>query len=578
MEERIQNWLSCANLDEELAAELRRIQGDPDELKERFHQHLVFGTGGLRGVRGAGTNRMNIYTVRRAAEGLARYLETEREDAKQRGVAIAYDSRHHSRLYAENAALTLAAHGIRTYVFQELRPTPELSFAVRKLGAAAGIVITASHNPPEYNGFKVYGADGGQITLATAEAILAQMEKIENELRIPVMEKAEAVEKGLWRELGDEMDESYFSYLSRLTLLPAAYDDVKRQLHIVYTPLHGTGRKPVTAVLNRLGFEQVTLVPEQADPDPEFSTVQSPNPEEKQAFAHAIRWAEKVEADIVMGTDPDADRVGVVVRDQAGEYQVLTGNQLGALLLYYILQRRQENGTLPANGAIVKTIVTSEMGRAIADSFGVKTFDTLTGFKFIGEKIAEFEQTGSHTFLFGYEESYGYLIGDAVRDKDAVQACMMAAEMTAYYKAQQKTLYDQLVFLWQRYGYYMEDLLSLTMKGIEGLEKIREMMARVRGNLPNTLNGWKVTSVEDYLRGRKTYLSADGEVEREETLTLPQSDVVRVHLEGDSWFAARPSGTEPKIKFYFGVRGESAADAKERIAGLRQAVVSWLGG
>ncbi|GIM46057.1 phosphomannomutase [Collibacillus ludicampi] len=577
MEQRIQNWLSYEKLDEELAAELRKIKDDDRELKERFHQHLAFGTGGLRGVRGAGTNRMNIYTVRRAAEGVARFLESEGAIAKEKGVAIAYDSRHHSRLYAENAALTLAAHGIRTYLFDELRPTPELSFAVRNLGAAAGIVITASHNPPEYNGFKVYAADGGQITPATAEAIQAHMEDIENELLIPVMEWEEAKAKGLLQELGEDMDEKYLSYLSGLTLFPSDFEEAKRQLRIVYTPLHGTGLKPVTAILNKMGFENVTVVPEQAEPDPQFSTVQSPNPEEKKAFTHALRLAEKINADMVMGTDPDADRVGVVVRDQTGEFQVLTGNQLGALLLYYILQRRQEMGKLPANGAMVKTIVTSELGRAIADSFGVKTFDTLTGFKFIGEKITEFEQTGSHTFLFGYEESYGYLIGGEVRDKDAVQACMMAAEMTAYYKTQNKTLYDQLVTLWERYGYFMEDLLSLTMKGIEGMEKIRAMMKQVRENLPKQLGGRMVTSVEDYLSSRKTLWVNDGNHVREDVLTLPRADVVRVHLEGGSWFAVRPSGTEPKIKFYFGVREGSLEEAKNRLDSLKQAVTEWMG-
>lgn len=573
----MQHWLSFSDLDAELAAEMQKIKGNEDELKERFYTYLEFGTGGLRGVLGAGTNRMNIYTVRRAAEGLARYLETQGDESKERGVVIAHDSRHHSRLFAKTSALTLAAHGIRSYLFDDLRPTPELSFAVRRLHAAAGIVITASHNPPEYNGFKVYGSDGGQITLAVAQEIQARMNEVENELLISVMEEKEAREKGLLQEIGKEMDEAYLSYLTTLSLLPPACDEVKRNLRIVYTPLHGTGLKPVTSIWQRLGFTQVTVESKQAVPDPDFSTVKYPNPEEKQAFTLALRLAEQVNADVVMGTDPDTDRVGVVVRDHAGEYQVLTGNQTGALLLYYILQRRQEKGTLPKNGAMVKTIVTSEMGRAIADSFGVATFDTLTGFKFIGEKIKEFQRTGSHTFLFGYEESYGYLIGDEVRDKDAVQACMMAAEMTAYYLSQGKTLYDQLLALWEKYGYYRESLLSFTMKGIEGLEQIKKLMVMAREHMPTQLDGRAVLAVEDYLSGRRSWRVPQEGRPQEEALTLPQSDVLKILLEGEAWLAIRPSGTEPKIKLYFGVREASIETAEQRLASLQQAVTSWLG-
>lgn len=576
MEQRIRNWLTFENLDPELAAELHKIKDDAYELKERFHQYLAFGTGGLRGIRGAGTNRMNVYTVKRAAEGLARYLEADADGKaiQDHWVVIAYDSRHHSRLYAETAALTLASHGIRSYVFDELRPTPELSFAVRALKASAGIVITASHNPPEYNGFKVYGPDGGQITLAAAEAILSYMDQVTNELLIPAMDKREAIDRGLLCELGKDMDEKYQAYLSALTLLPSDYTGAKRNLRIVYTPLHGAGLKPVTTILQSLGYEHVTVVPEQAVPDPDFSTVKLPNPEEKQAFTLALQLAEKVNADLVMGTDPDADRVGVVVRDHDKQYQVLSGNQLGALLLQYILQRRQESGRLPENGAIVKTIVTSELGRAIADSFGVHTFDTLTGFKFIGEKIAEFEQTGAYTFLFGYEESYGYLIGGAVRDKDAVQACMMAAEMTAYYKTKNKSLYDQLTALWEQYGYYMEDLLSFTMKGIEGMKQIEKLMEQVRKNIPQSFAGLSVSSIEDYAKGRRTCFEREL---REETISLPQANVVKVHLQGGGWFAIRPSGTEPKIKFYFGVREGSLKDAEDRLTSLKREVIKWVG-
>ncbi len=543
-----QRWMEFAELDPRLKQELQRLS-DETEIEDRFYRHLEFGTGGLRGVIGAGTNRMNVYTVRRATEGLARYLLKYVDHAREKGVVIAYDSRRMSPEFAAEAAGVLTQNGIRAYLFEELRPTPMLSFAVRHLQAAAGIVITASHNPPEYNGYKVYGEDGGQIPPQTADRILSEINAVENELLIPALTIEEAMAKGLLQWLGEEIDREYTNRLLSLSLHPETVKQVADDFRIVFTPLHGTGNKPVRRALKELGFQHVHVVKEQELPDPDFSTVSSPNPEERQAFELALQLAKQIDADIVIGTDPDADRVGVVTRTADGEYVALNGNQTGALLLQYLLEQRKATGKLPANGVVLKTIVTSELGRAIASAYNVTTVDVLTGFKFIGEKINEYETTGEYSFLLGYEESYGYLIGDFVRDKDAVQTAMMCCEMAAFYKTKGSALHDVLQQIYNTHGYYVEDLSSFTFKGKQGLEKINRMMDEMRRQPLTAIGNLAVKQSKDYLPG------IDG---------LPKANVLKYILEDDSWVAIRPSGTEPKIKFYFSAidKTREAAEAK----------------
>ncbi|WP_040393714.1 phospho-sugar mutase [Effusibacillus pohliae] len=540
--------MEFAELDPRLKQELQRLS-DETEIEDRFYRHLEFGTGGLRGVIGAGTNRMNVYTVRRATEGLARYLLKYVDHAREKGVVIAYDSRRMSPEFAAEAAGVLTQNGIRAYLFEELRPTPMLSFAVRHLQAAAGIVITASHNPPEYNGYKVYGEDGGQIPPQTADRILSEINAVENELLIPALTIEEAMAKGLLQWLGEEIDREYTNRLLSLSLHPETVKQVADDFRIVFTPLHGTGNKPVRRALKELGFQHVHVVKEQELPDPDFSTVSSPNPEERQAFELALQLAKQIDADIVIGTDPDADRVGVVTRTADGEYVALNGNQTGALLLQYLLEQRKATGKLPANGVVLKTIVTSELGRAIASAYNVTTVDVLTGFKFIGEKINEYETTGEYSFLLGYEESYGYLIGDFVRDKDAVQTAMMCCEMAAFYKTKGSALHDVLQQIYNTHGYYVEDLSSFTFKGKQGLEKINRMMDEMRRQPLTAIGNLAVKQSKDYLPG------IDG---------LPKANVLKYILEDDSWVAIRPSGTEPKIKFYFSAidKTREAAEAK----------------
>lgn len=563
-------WSEFTALDEPLKRELQEIRGDARAIQDRFYQSLAFGTGGMRGVIGAGTNRMNIYVVRKATEGLARYLLKQGPQIKAQGVAIAYDCRHQSSRFAEQAALVFAYHGIKAYVFDALRPTPELSFAVRELGTAAGIVITASHNPPEYNGYKVYGPDGGQIVGDVADAIVAEIAAVTDELAVRVLPREEAVAKGLFQSIGDEIDAKYQERLLTLSLNRDIARTEAAGMPIVYTPLHGTGYTPVCEGLRNFGFTNVSVVPEQAKPDPQFSTVASPNPEEHAAFGRAIALGEARGAELLLATDPDADRVGVAVKDNRGEYVVLTGNQLGALLLEYILSVRAARGTLPENGVVLKTIVTSNLGRDIAAHYGVQTLDTLTGFKYIGEKIGQFEATGAHTFLFGYEESYGFLAGDFVRDKDAVQTCLLAAEMAAYYKAQGKTLYEQLQQLFHTYGFYYEDLRSLTFEGKEGAEKIVQMLERLRSETPRVLAGTKVEVARDYLRGTGHNLLTG-----EETPThLPRANVLHYTLQDGSWFCIRPSGTEPKVKLYFAVHGTASEEAIQKLDALKEAVTA----
>ncbi|RAK19402.1 alpha-phosphoglucomutase [Anoxybacillus vitaminiphilus] len=560
-------WRQHENLDDEMKAMLNEIKDDPKLLEDCFYKNLEFGTGGMRGEIGPGTNRMNIYTVRKASAGLARYIQSFGEEAKKRGVVIAYDSRHKSPQFAMEAAKTLATHGIQTYVFDELRPTPELSFAVRYLNAFSGIVITASHNPPEYNGYKVYGEDGGQLPPKAADEVIEYVNQVENELLIEVEDEAFLKEKGLIKVIGAEIDKAYIEKLKTISLNPGLSQEV--DVKIVFTPLHGTANKPVRRGLEALGYKNVVVVKEQELPDPNFSTVKSPNPEEHAAFELAIKVGKEIDADLLIATDPDADRLGIAVKDENGEYVVLTGNQTGGLLLHYILSQKKEKGILPENGVVLKTIVTSEFGSDIAASFGLDTVNTLTGFKFIGEKIKEYEQTGKYVFQFGYEESYGYLIGDFARDKDAVQAALLAVEVCAFYKKQGVSLYQALMQLFAKYGYYREGLRSLTLKGKEGAEQIQALLASFRDNPPMTMAGKKIVVREDY----KTSERMDTNAGTKSIITLPKSNVLKYFLEDGSWFCIRPSGTEPKVKFYFGVKGDSLEDSKQRLQQLSSAVM-----
>ncbi|MFP3671311.1 phospho-sugar mutase [Bacillus sp. SIMBA_031] len=567
-----ERWNQAEQLDSELKKLLADAEGNEQLLEDFFYKNLEFGTGGMRGEIGPGTNRMNIYTVRKASAGLAAYIAKQGEDAKKRGVAIAYDSRHKSPEFAMEAAKTLASQGIQTYVFDELRPTPELSFAVRKLNAYAGIVVTASHNPPEYNGYKVYGDDGAQLPPKEADIVIAEVNAIENELTIQVEDEQSLKEKGLIKIIGEEIDKPYTEELTSISVHPELSDEV--DVSVVFTPLHGTANKPVRRGLEALGYKNVTVVKEQELPDPDFSTVKSPNPEEHAAFEYAIKLGEEQNADILVATDPDADRLGIAVKNSEGKYTVLTGNQTGALLLHYLLSEKKKQGTLPENGVVMKTIVTSELGRAVASSFGLDTVDTLTGFKFIGEKIKEYEKSGQYTFQFGYEESYGYLIGDFARDKDAIQAALLAVEVCAFYKKQGMSLYDALLSIFKEYGYYREGLKSLTLKGKQGAEQISAILTSFRNDPPKQMAGKKITQAEDYSTGKRTVFADH----HEEDIDLPKSNVLKYFLEDGSWFCLRPSGTEPKVKFYFAVKGTSLQDSEQRLASLSEAVMKTVDG
>ena len=553
----VKSWLEFEGLDAELQSQLKELTNDEKQLEDAFYKNLEFGTGGMRGEIGVGTNRMNLYTVRKASAGLAAYIENHGIEAKQRGVVIAFDSRHKSPEFAMEAARTLATKGIQTYVFEELRPTPELSFALRYLNAFSGIVVTASHNPPEYNGYKVYGSDGGQLPLEGADEVIAKVNEIENELLIEVDSEEHLRAAGLIKTIGAEIDQAYIEKLRTISENPDIAEET--DIKIVFTPLHGTANKPVRAALAALGYKNVTIVKEQELPDPEFSTVKSPNPEEHAAFELAIRDGKEVGADLLIATDPDADRLGIAVLNPEGEYVVLTGNQTGALLLDYIITQKREKGTLPENGVVLKTIVTSEIGRKIASAYQLESVDVLTGFKFIAEKINQYEAAGDRTFLFGYEESYGYLIGDFARDKDAVQAALLATEVCAYYKKQGMSLYEGLMQVFEKYGYYQEGLRSLTLKGKEGAETIQQLLASFRSE-PITTLGASVASIrEDYLTSIR--VTNDGK----EKIDLPKSNVLKYTFEDGSWVCLRPSGTEPKVKFYFGVNSNSLEESKTKL-------------
>ena len=566
-----EQWLSNPYFDEATKEELKNIAEDDNEIKERFYMDLEFGTAGLRGIIGAGTNRMNIYVVRRATQGLANYIA--KVDKKSQGVAIAYDSRHMSPEFAEEAALCLAANGIKAYIFESLRPTPELSFAVRHLGCAAGINVTASHNPPEYNGYKVYWEDGAQITPPHDSGIMGEVKSISDWNTVKTMDKAEAEKAGLFQVIGKEVDDAYMAELKKQVLHMDAIEAEGKNLKIVYTPLHGTGNIPARRILKELGFENVYVVKEQELPDGDFPTVSYPNPEAAEAFELGLKLAKEVDADLVLATDPDADRLGVRVKDKNGEYHDLTGNMSGCLLANYeISQKKAINGSLPEDGALIKTIVTTNLADAIAKGYGVKLIEVLTGFKFIGQQILGFEQSGKGSYLFGFEESYGCLIGTYARDKDAIVATMALCEAAAYYKTQGKTLWDAMIEMYEQFGYYKDAIQSVTMKGIEGLQKIQEIMNSLRQNPPAEFAGHKVTAVRDYKADTITDV-ATGAVK---PTGLPNSNVLYYELTDDAWVCVRPSGTEPKVKFYYGVKGTSLADADEKSDIMGKAVLDMV--
>ena len=562
-----EQWIANPYFDEATKEELKGISEDENEIKERFYMDLEFGTAGLRGIIGAGTNRMNIYVVRRATQGLANYIA--KVDKKAQGVAIAYDSRHMSPEFAEEAALCLAANGIKAYIFESLRPTPELSFAVRHLGCVAGINVTASHNPPEYNGYK----DGAQITPPHDSGIMGEVKSISDWNTVKTMDKAEAEKAGLFQVIGKEVDDAYMAELKKQVIHMDAIEKEGKNLKIVYTPLHGTGNIPARRILKELGFENVYVVKEQELPDGDFPTVSYPNPEAAEAFELGLKLAKEVDADLVLATDPDADRLGVRVKDKNGEYHDLTGNMSGCLLANYELsQRKAVNGSLPEDGALIKTIVTTNLADAIAKGYGVNLIEVLTGFKFIGQQILGFENSGKGSYLFGFEESYGCLIGTYARDKDAIVATMALCEAAAYYKTQGKTLWDAMIEMYEQFGYYKDAIQSVTMKGIEGLQKIQEIMNSLRQNPPAEFAGHKVTAVRDYKADTITDV-ATGAVK---PTGLPNSNVLYYELTDDAWVCVRPSGTEPKVKFYYGVKGTSLADADEKSDIMGKAVLDMV--
>lgn len=569
--EAYESWLNSPYFDEKTKEELRAIADDDNEIKERFYRELEFGTAGLRGIIGAGTNRMNIYTVRKTTQGLANYIAAV--NGQQKGVAIAYDSRHMSPEFADEAALCLAANGIRAYIFESLRPTPELSYAVRKLGCIAGINITASHNPPEYNGYKVYWEDGAQITPPHDTGIMAEVGKVQDYAEVKTMDREEARKAGLYQVIGQAVDDSYMEELKSQVLHTDSIREMADQLKIVYTPLHGTGNIPARRVLQELGFNHVYVVKEQELPDGDFPTVSYPNPEAEEAFELGLALAKEVDADLVLATDPDADRLGVRVKDaRTGEYHTLTGNMSGCLLADYEIGQKKALQGLPEDGALITTIVSTNMAGAIARYYGVKLIEVLTGFKYIGQQILNFETTGKGTYLFGFEESYGCLIGTHARDKDAIVATMALCEAAAFYKSQNMTLWDAMIELYERYGYYKDDIKSITLKGIEGLAKIQEIMDTLRKNPPKQIGAYKVTATRDYKEDKIMDLST-GAVK---ATGLPSSNVLYYDLEDDAWLCVRPSGTEPKIKFYYGIKGTSLNDADKKSEAMGKDVLDMI--
>ena len=569
-QEAYQTWLDFADLPDYLREEL--VAMDEKTKEDAFYTNLEFGTAGMRGYIGAGTNRINVFVVRQATEGLAKLVESKGEEAKKRGVAIAYDSRHFSPEFAFESAQVLAAHGIKSYVFESLRPTPELSFAVRHYNAIAGIMVTASHNPKEFNGYKVYGEDGGQMPPADAAALTDYIRDIENPFAVELADLKASKENGLITVLGEETDVKYLEELKDLSINPELIAEYGKDMKIVYTPLHGTGEMLARRALAQAGFESVQVVEAQATPDPDFSTVASPNPESQAAFALAEELGREVDADVLLATDPDADRVGVEVRQADGSYWNLSGNQIGAIIAKYILEANKQAGTLPANAALAKSIVSTELVTKIAESYGATMFNVLTGFKFIAEKIQEFEEKHNYTYMFGFEESFGYLIKPFVRDKDAIQAVLIVAEIAAYYRSRGMTLADGIDEIFKEYGYFAEKTISVTLSGKDGAEQIKAIMAKFRDNSPEQFNATDIAVFEDFALQTKT--DKEGNVEK---LTTPPSDVLKYTLADDSWFAVRPSGTEPKIKFYIATVGETLAEAEEKIANIEKEINVFVG-
>ena len=557
--ENYNEWLEDPYFDEETKQELKGIAGDDKEIEERFYKELEFGTGGLRGVIGAGSNRMNVYTVRKASQGLANYVI--KNGGQDKGVAIAYDCRFMSPEFADVTACCLAANGIKAYVFDALRPTPELSYALRELGCIAGVVVTASHNPPEYNGYKVYWEDGAQVSVPRDQEIIDEVNKVRI-TEAKTMDKEEAKSRGLYIVIGEEIDDKYLAELKKLIIHPEVIKEMADDIRIVYSPFHGTGNVPVRRILKELGFKNVYVVPEQELPDPKFTTLDYPNPEDPKAFTLALKLAKEKDADIVLATDPDADRLGIYAKDvKTGEYVPFTGNMSGMLIGEYRISEQKKLGTLPANGALVKTIVTTNLADAIAESYGLKLIEVLTGFKYIGDQIKRFEQDGSYEYVFGLEESYGCLAGTHARDKDAVCAVMCLAEAAAFYKKNGLTLWDQMINIYEKYGYYRESIHTITLKGIDGAEQIKGIMERIRKEPPKAFGELKVNRFEDYSKGP-------------DVTGLPVSDVLYFALENNSWCCVRPSGTEPKIKFYMGVKGTSLDDSDKKLEALKEAVVA----
>ena len=569
--ESYQMWMSDDYFDAATKAELKAIEGKDKEIEDRFYKELEFGTGGLRGIIGAGTNRMNLYTVRKATQGLANYII--RQGGSHKGVAIAYDSRFMSPEFADEAALCLAANGIKAYVFESLRPTPELSFAVRKLGCISGIVVTASHNPPEYNGYKVYWEDGAQVTSPKDKEIIEEVKSVTDYADVKTMSKEAALAQGLYQVIGEELDDAYMEELKKQIIHPEVIREMAEDLRIVYTPFNGTGNLPARRILRELGFRHVYVVPEQELPDPKFTTLEYPNPEDPKAFTLALKLAKEKQADVVLATDPDADRLGVYALDtKTGEYVPFTGNMSGMLIAEYIFSQKAANGTMPEDPALIKTIVTTNMADCIAAEYGGRLIEVLTGFKFIGEQIKRFEETGKGSYVFGLEESYGCLVGTHARDKDAIVAVMCLCELAAWCKKQGITLWDQMLNLYEKYGYFKEDLYTITLKGIDGSRQIQEIMDKLRSNPPKVIGNIKVRSVRDYDCGKVV----DLETGEESTTGLPRSNVLYFDLEEDAWCCARPSGTEPKIKFYMGVKGNSLSDAAARCSALTEGLKAYL--
>ena len=572
-EENYQTWKDNPELAADLKAELDQLADNQEALEDAFYEPLSFGTAGMRGVLGVGINRMNIYTVRQATEGLATFMDTLDDETKQRGVAISYDSRHHSQEFAFDAARVLGAHGIPTFVFESLRPTPELSFTVRHLHTYAGIMITASHNPKQYNGYKIYGEDGAQMPPKESDMITKYIRQVKDIFGVKVADKDALIEDGTLKIIGDEVDKAYLEEVNQVTINHELVAEEGKTMKLIFTPLHGTGAMLGEKALKQAGFENFTMVPQQAEPDPEFSTVKKPNPEDPAAFDLAIELGKKEGADLLIGVDPDADRLGAAVRQPNGEYKLLTGNQIAAILLNYILTARKDAGTLPSNAVAVKSIVSSEFATKVAANFNVKMINVLTGFKFIAEQIKNFEADGSHTFMFGFEESYGYLIRPFVRDKDAIQSLVMLAEVAAFYKKQGMNLYDGLQELFKKYGYFAEKTIALTFDGVEGAKEIEDLMTKFREESPKEFAGYKVVALEDFEKSTKT--NADGTVEE---IKIPKSNVLKYLLEDGTWIAVRPSGTEPKIKFYIGTQADSQGEAFAKRQQFEDTVMAFVKG